>query len=68
MEPPDKKPPPSDAPSGQVPETTMDLLKALENAAIVIEPPAPPVPEPEPEPSFNPYDRAPANKPTGRRS
>jgi hypothetical protein len=68
MEPRDKKPPTSDASSGQIPETTMDLLKALEHAAIVVEPPAPAVPEPEPEPSFNPYDRGPAKKPAGRRS
>jgi hypothetical protein len=37
------------------PETTFDLLKALENAAIAIEEPAPP--EPKPEFSFDPYDR-----------
>ena len=45
----------------------MDLLKALENAAIAIEAPAPPAPEREPEPSFNPYDKSPVKKP-GRRS
>ena len=55
---------PSAAPDGSPArtETTSDLLKALENAAIVIEEPAPPVPQPEPEPSFNPYDKGPAKK------
>lgn len=48
------------------PETTLDLLRALEGAAIVIEEPAAPAPQPEPEPSFNPYDRGPA-KPARKR-
>lgn len=48
------------------PETTLDLLRALEGAAIVIEEPAGPAPPPEPEPSFNPYDRGPA-KPARKR-
>jgi hypothetical protein len=68
MEPGDPKAPPSDVSSGQIPETTMDLLKALENAAIVVEPPPPAVPEPEPEPSFNPYDRNTAKKKPATRS
>ena len=48
------------------PETTLDLLRALEGAAIVIEEPAAPAAPPEPEPSFNPYDRGPT-KPAGKR-
>ncbi len=48
------------------PETTLDLLRALEGAAIVIEQPAAAPPQPEPEPSFNPYDRGPA-KPNRKR-
>jgi len=41
----------------QSPETTSDLLKALENAAIVLGEPASPVPQPKkPEPGYNPYD------------
>lgn len=35
-------------------------MKALENAAIVLEDPSPPRPKPEREPSFNPYDGGPA--------
>jgi hypothetical protein len=42
-------------PSGDV-ESTWDLLKALENAAIVIEEPALPLPQQKPEPGYNPYD------------
>jgi len=38
------------------PETTFDLLRALENAAIVMEELASPVPEPKPDPTYNPYD------------
>jgi hypothetical protein len=37
-------------------ESTWDLLKALENAAIVVEEPTVPVPQQKPEPSCNPYD------------
>jgi hypothetical protein len=40
------------------PESTLDLLRALEGAEIVIEHPTPPTPEPAPEPSYNPYDSA----------
>ncbi len=53
----DTNPPTPGAPPTKDPETTLDLLKALENAAIVLEEPAPAVPQPEPEPSYNPYDR-----------
>jgi len=42
------------------PETTLDLLKALENAAIVIDAPAPPAAQPKREPGYNPYDTGPA--------
>jgi hypothetical protein len=49
----------NDTPPNRDPETTFDLLKSLENAAIVFEEAAPPVPEPTPEPSFDPYDRGP---------
>ncbi len=42
------------------PETTFDLLKALDNAAIVIDEPAPPVEQPKREPGYNPYDTVPA--------
>jgi hypothetical protein len=66
MKPQDTKPP-TVAPSGQDPETTLDLLKALENAAIVIEEPPRPAPPPEPEPSYNPYDRG-TPKPGRKRS
>jgi hypothetical protein len=49
-------------PPNRDPETTFNLLKALENAAIVFE--EPPAPAPAPQPSarrgFNPYDTAPA--------
>ncbi len=48
------------------PERTFDLLKALENAAIAIDEPAPPTTQPKREPGYNPYDTAPA-KP-GRKS
>ena len=60
--------PSASAPDASPPrtETTSDLLKARENAAIVIEEAAPPVPEREPEPSFNPYDRGPP-KPARKR-
>ena len=54
----DANPPTPDAPPTKDPETTLDLLKALENAAIVLEEPAPSVPQPDPEPSYNPYDRS----------
>jgi hypothetical protein len=53
----------ADKPRGLDPETTLDLMKALENAAIVIDEPAPRAPEPKPEPSYNPYDRGPAKPP-----
>ena len=53
----DAKQPSTDASPGRDPETTLDLLKALENAAIVRDEAAPPAPETEPEPSFNPYNR-----------
>ena len=59
MNPRDTKPPAPNQPAGLDPETTLDLLKALENAAIVIDEPAPPAPQPERERSFNPYDRGP---------
>ncbi len=42
------------------PERTFDLLKALDNAAIVIDEPAPVPAEPTREPGYNPYDTAPA--------
>ena len=42
------------------PETTLDLLKALENAAIVIDEPAPPAAQPKRDPGYNPYDTGPA--------
>jgi hypothetical protein len=61
MNPRDTKPPPTaDAAPSLDPETTLDLMKALENAAIVLEEDAPAAPQPEREPSFNPYDRGPA--------
>ena len=66
MKPKGTDPPAPAAPSGQDPETTLDLLKALENAAIVIEEPARPAPQPEPEPSYNPYDTG-APKPDRKR-
>lgn len=50
------------------PETTLDLMKALEGAAIVLEPPPAAVPPPEPEPSYNPYDRGPAKPGRKRQS
>ena len=66
MKPRDTSPPTPDAPPSRDPETTLDLLKALENAAIVLEEPAPPIPQPEPEPSYNPYEKG-APKP-GRKT
>ena len=42
------------------PETTLDLLKALDNAAIVIDEPAPPIEQHKREPGYNPYDTGPA--------
>jgi hypothetical protein len=44
-------------PPNRDPETTFNLLKALENAAIVLEERTAPAREQEAEPSFNPYDR-----------
>ena len=41
------------------PERTFDLLKALDNAAIVIDEP-PPLEQPKREPGYNPYDTGPA--------
>ena len=42
----DANPPTPGAPPTKDPETTLDLLKALENAAIVLEEPASAVPHP----------------------
>jgi len=36
----------------------LDLLKALEGAAIIIDEPAPPPAQPKPKPGYNPYDTA----------
>lgn len=46
-------------PQTRDPETTQDLLKALENAAIVIDEPAAAAPPPERPPGYNPYDAGP---------
>jgi hypothetical protein len=42
------------------PETTMDLMRALEDAAIVVEEPVPQAPPPTRPPGYNPYDKEPA--------
>jgi hypothetical protein len=62
----DTTPPKSAEPPGRDPETTLDLMKALEGAAIVMEEPAAAPGQPtEPPPSYNPYDTG-AGK-TGRK-
>jgi hypothetical protein len=50
---------PSGYPGTRDPETTLELMKALEHAAIVIEEPAPPLPPPAREPGYNPYNKEP---------